>query len=87
MWVLETIQRTVVSVQRATAAAIRQAAVTTVTTNISTNTTDHRSRLMAIATRTDPGIRTEDLLTVRAIARQSASADLARDSRPVTLPT
>ena len=69
MWALEIIQRTVVSVQRATAAAIRQAAVTTVTTIISTNPTDHHSRLMAIATPTDLGIRTEDLLTVRAIAR------------------
>ena len=57
------------------------------TTIISTNTTDHHSRLMAIATPTDPGIRTEDLLTVRAIAKQTASAHLARDSRPVTLPT
>jgi len=87
MSVLEIIRRTVGSVQRATAAAIRQAAITAVTTIISTNPTDRRSRLMALATPTDRGIQTEDILTVRAIARQTAAAHLDRDERPVTLPT
>ena len=69
MSVLEIIRRTVVSAQRATVAVIRQAAATTATTTISTNTTDRLGRRMAITTITAAGTRIEDLLTVRAIGK------------------